>query len=61
MLPTVCLVGWIIGHPFTLDLDPLSVIILTLSVIHACVPPPISRLPAFIIFFFGNASVTADG
>ena len=37
VLPTVCLVGWMSGHPFTLDLDPLSVIILTLSVIHACV------------------------
>ena len=35
-IPVVCLVGWVTGHAFTLDLDPLSVIILTLSVIHAC-------------------------
>ena len=36
VLPMVCLVGWAMGRPFTLDLDPLSVIILILSVIHAC-------------------------
>ena len=37
VLPVVCLVGWATKHAFTLDLDPLSIIILTLSVIHACV------------------------
>jgi Ca2+:H+ antiporter len=31
VLPTVVLVGWATGHPFTLDLDPLSAIILTMS------------------------------
>jgi len=36
VLPVVCLVGWATKHAFTLDLDPLSIIILTLSVIHAC-------------------------
>ena len=38
VLPVVCLVGWVTKHSFTLDLDPLSIIILTLSVIHACAP-----------------------
>ena len=40
VVPVVCLAGWAMGRPFTLDLEPLSVIILTLSVIHACAPPP---------------------
>ena len=29
------LIGWAIGKPLTLDLDPFLVLILTLSVIHA--------------------------
>jgi Ca2+:H+ antiporter len=35
VLPTVVLAGWATGKTFTLDLDPLSAVILTLSVIHA--------------------------
>lgn len=31
VLPTVVLFGWATGHPFTLDLDPLAAIILTMS------------------------------
>jgi Ca2+:H+ antiporter len=35
VLPFLVLAGWIINHPFSLALDPVSVVILTLSVIHA--------------------------
>jgi Ca2+:H+ antiporter len=35
VLPFVVLAGWVTGHEFSLALDPLSVVILTLSVIHA--------------------------
>lgn len=35
VLPFVVLAGWATGNHFSLALDPLSVIILTLSVIHA--------------------------
>ena len=35
VLPLVVIIGWIIGKPLTLDLDPFLILILTLSVIHA--------------------------
>lgn len=33
--PFVVVVGWCTGHPFTLDFDPFSTVVLTLSVMHA--------------------------
>ena len=35
VLPLVVIIGWAIGKPLTLDLDPFLIMILTLSVIHA--------------------------
>jgi len=35
VLPVVVIAGWITGHHFSLALDPLSVLMLTLAVIHA--------------------------
>jgi Ca2+:H+ antiporter len=35
VLPVIVLIGWAIGKPLTLDLDPFLVLILPLSVIHA--------------------------
>ena len=36
--PVVCLVGWVYGYPFALDMDPLLVIVLALAVLHTCAP-----------------------
>ncbi len=36
--PVVCLVGWVYGHPFALDMDPLLVIVLVFAVLHTCAP-----------------------
>ena len=34
VLPVMVLVGWAIGKPFLLDLEPFAALVLTLSVIH---------------------------
>ncbi len=34
--PVVCLVGWVYGHPFALDMDPVLVVVLALAVLHTC-------------------------
>jgi Ca2+:H+ antiporter len=33
-IPFVVIVGWVTGHPFSLDFDPFSALVLTLSVLH---------------------------
>lgn len=34
VLPVMVLLGWAIGKPFLLDLEPFAALVLTLSVIH---------------------------
>jgi type IV secretory pathway TrbL component len=34
VLPVMVLVGWAIGRPFLLDIEPFAALVLTLSVIH---------------------------
>ena len=38
VVPVVCLVGWGYGHPFSLDMDPLLVVILALAILQTCEP-----------------------
>jgi Ca2+:H+ antiporter len=35
VFPAICLIGWIIGQPFLLAIDPFAAIVLTMSVVHA--------------------------
>lgn len=35
-IPVVCLLGWGTGHTFSLDMDPLLIVILALAVVHTC-------------------------
>ena len=34
-MPLCVVVGWVLGHPFSLNLDPFMALTLTLSVIHS--------------------------
>jgi Ca2+:H+ antiporter len=34
-IPLAVIVGWVIGRPFSLDLDPFAVVALTVGVVHA--------------------------
>jgi Ca2+:H+ antiporter len=34
-VPFVTIVGWILGHPFSLGFDPFAALVLLLSVMHS--------------------------
>lgn len=34
-VPFVTLVGWMLGHPFSLGFDPFAALVLLLSVMHS--------------------------
>ena len=36
VVPVVCLVGWGYGHAFSLDMDPLLIVVLALAVVQTC-------------------------
>ncbi len=38
VVPVVCLVGWGYGHPFSLDMPPLLIVVLALAVLQTCGP-----------------------